>query len=412
MAKFGMLPSLLESDRPRQHWRRWVVLGIVLLIAAILARPAYRAVKGWRARDMARKAEIHTTQEQWEDAFRTAQAAYQLDPMEPAAIRAVARLYTKLRQDQAFGFWENLISLRQATPDDRREFAELALDLKRMDIAEIELNSLLKEQPDDIGNLRLASKLHIAKNDDSGALRYVKRAAELRPEDAAVQLALVQLLLRSPKQEERQQAAERLWNLSEGRTKAALEALTLLATQAPITRTDAEELINRLNRHPLAKADHQILALEMQIRLAPARKQSLVEDFVSLYKSVPREKQIAFGRWLNRQTMFDSTVQLITSSAASVNKDLFLARLDALAGMKRWKDVHSELERIPCLSNRGCGNSIGLASPRNSATARSPNSIGAGFISKPRRNLNRSLTSLNTQNVSAPPKKPPVPIAL
>lgn len=347
MSKFGMLPSLLQSDKPRQRWRRWIIGAVVLLILAVLARPAYQATKRWRARDMAQKAEIHISQEQWEDAFRIAQAAYQLAPTEPSAIRAVARLYSRLQQDQAFSFWEALLALPESTPDDRRQYVELALDLKRTELAEPVLQQLLKDQPDDIGNLRLASKYHIAKGDEATALRYVKRAAELRPEDTAVQLALSQLLLRSPRQEERQQAAERLWTLSEGRNQAALEALTLLATQAPITKNDAEELINRLNRHPLAKAEHQLMALEIQIRLAPTRKPALIEDFVSVYKTVPREKQIALGRWLNRQSMFEPTVQLITSSAASMNKDMFLVRLDALAGLKRWKEVGTELAADP-----------------------------------------------------------------
>ena len=344
MARFGMLPSLLEEGQPRRPWRRWLIFGLLILVLGVAARPVYRATKSWRAREMARKAEFHISQEQWEEAFRKSQAAYQLDPNEPATTRAVARLYTRLKQEQALVFWQSLLSLPVATADDRREYVELAMDLQRLELAEPELQRLLKDQPEEFANLRLASKFHIARGEDAAALGYVRQAASQRPDDSAVQLALIQLLLRSPTPEERQQAQEKLWTLSEGRAQVALDALVLLATQAQITRTDVEELVSRLSRHPLAKAEHQLLALEMQIRLAPASREALISDFVSVYRSVPREKQIALGRWLNRHALPKETTRLITSSAAASNKDLFLIRLDALAALKQWKEIRTELE--------------------------------------------------------------------
>lgn len=339
MARFGMLPSLLRESSPRERWRWWAGVGLVLLAGLLAARPAYQASKRWRARTMAVEAERSIQAERWEEAFRQAQAAYQLVPTEPASVRAVAHLYTRLRQEQAFGFWESLLTLSAATEDDRLNYLELAIDLQRPDLAEPLLQRLLREAPDDLQHLRLASKFYLAQGDDAQALRFVQKAATQQPRDPAVQFALQRLLLRSTKLEERQQAVDKLWTLTEGRQELALDALVLLAGYAALPRHDLEELVTRLERHPLARPEHHILALELQIRLAPASRDSLIGDSVALYRTAPREKQVALGRWLNSQSQFAATVELISPKVASSHQDLFLVRLDALAGLRRWAEV-------------------------------------------------------------------------
>src|SRR5438067_12118167 len=92
-AEINLAPQLLEEKKRR---RRWLIIACVLLVlllgAGIESGPIYRAIKGWRARQLARGAEEFVSKQAWQDATSKARSAYQLKPDEPAAIRAVAHI--------------------------------------------------------------------------------------------------------------------------------------------------------------------------------------------------------------------------------------------------------------------------------------------------------------------------------
>src|SRR5258708_30055461 len=100
-----------QSPRPaldaarRRRW--WWVLGIAatLVLVAAAVRPVYRWGKAWRGRALAAEAEPLIEAGKWEDAVSKARAAYQLAPDEPATLRALAHLYSRVGAATAAHFW-------------------------------------------------------------------------------------------------------------------------------------------------------------------------------------------------------------------------------------------------------------------------------------------------------------------
>src|SRR6266446_7258062 len=124
-AEIELAPQLLEEKKRR---RRWLILAgvLVVVIGAVVVefKPLYGLVKGWRARRLVEKVETEIRDEKLRDAMNHAQAAYQLKPDEPKAMRAVARLNGLIgRPAKAVAFWKQLLASGASVPEDRLGYA-------------------------------------------------------------------------------------------------------------------------------------------------------------------------------------------------------------------------------------------------------------------------------------------------
>ena len=89
----------------------WVLL-IVLLLAMVLAYPAYRQIRVWRAESMAAEAEtLLATPETLSRAWELAHAANALLPDDPEIARTLARVYVASDPAAAVRYWQNVIEL-------------------------------------------------------------------------------------------------------------------------------------------------------------------------------------------------------------------------------------------------------------------------------------------------------------
>src|SRR3569832_1969433 len=96
----------------------YAVAIIAIVIAALADKPAYRAVRSWRAESLAADAESAIGRQARAEASQKAQAAYHLDPLDPRTIRVIARLYSIAGQPSAVDFWKSLRATGQATMED------------------------------------------------------------------------------------------------------------------------------------------------------------------------------------------------------------------------------------------------------------------------------------------------------
>jgi len=86
----------------------------------------------------------------------------------------------------------------------------------------------------------------------------------------------------------------------------------------------------------------------LQIRAAPADREKLLDAAVARIRSAPAEDRRDLGVWLNKGGEFQRTLTLLPEAEALTRKDLFLVRLDALAGLGRWEDLQQVLSgRVP-----------------------------------------------------------------
>src|SRR5260370_25094488 len=136
--EFTLTPEELRNRKGKR--RRLLLIAFLILLVLVAsffaARPVRNSVRTWQARRHADRAFTFIDQQKWHEARDEASAAYQLQPNEPQAIRAVARLLSRAGQSDALGFWKNLASMTALTREDLRDEAGIAL--KANDIAAAE----------------------------------------------------------------------------------------------------------------------------------------------------------------------------------------------------------------------------------------------------------------------------------
>ena len=387
--------------RLQRRKRRIIVFAILAIVLGIVAgvfgwRPAAGAVRAWQARRHAQKAFAFINKEQWSDARSEAVAAYQLRPGEPQALRAVARFLSRTRQPEALDFWKQLDQRHLLTEEDRRDEATIAIIAGDNDRAGAAVHQLTSSKNAGPAEWLLAAQLAIQKNLRDDARTYLQKIiANPRTSDIQqFQATLLQLALAGADQSERANAVARLKEIAAGKTQTSLDALVVLAQNAlsvpsgktaavpsgetspggtgavPSGEKDAtagaapnapaaaaltagfppiDDLVRALDNHPLAKAQHKLLALDLLLHLDSTKRDGIVERAIKDWKDSAAADLASLGSWLNSKGEFQKTLDTIPSSKAVQSRDLFLQHMDALAALSRWSEVKELLtgEKFP-----------------------------------------------------------------
>jgi hypothetical protein len=348
----------LRSRKRRRLLFILLLLVLVLVLGFFTARPARNSIKAWQARRHAAKAFALIEEQKWTDAKNAAVAAYQLRPTEPQALRAVARFMSRTRQPDALEYWKQLADRQSLTREDRRDEAAVAIlagDARRADDAVRELTAT-KPEPND---WLLAAQLAIQKGVNEEAFAALDKVDLGATEQQQFQAALLRLgAARGAADEEKMNdARSRLEKLARGQSETALNALGLLAQHLIGLPRDAphpfalttEEIRHALETHPLAKAPHQLLALDLLERVDPARRDENVAQAIAQWKDGDASELLALATWLNGKGEFDRELETVPLPKALQSRELFLQHVDALGALGRWSDIKQLLdaERFP-----------------------------------------------------------------
>lgn len=344
----AMLAPQLVAERRKRIRRIWIAVSIFVVAVAALAfaaKPIYSTIKRWRAERLAANAETFISQEKWNDALQSAQAAYQLTPDDPPVIRAIAQLQSRIgRAGAAIPFWKQLGN--SMTPADRRNLAEDLLRTGESSEAEQIIAALMRDYPDDAATQLAAARLDIVRRHDEQSLVAAQRALQLDPNNIDARLFIASLHLQSQDAATRATGFQEMTALAHDPSKAGLTALIILSQQNALSKKDVAELIPLLKQHPLAREEHQLLALGWELRTAePGKREALLDAAVAAHQSVDANAKHTFASWLNARREYKRTLSLLPQSEAMQRKDLFLVYLDALAGLKRWDEIAQILEK-------------------------------------------------------------------
>ncbi len=338
--------SQLTPEETKRKWRRLIGLGlaVTLLLGGFFGgRPLYREVKLWRAHRFAAQGEAQMAEQNWDLAYRSALAALQLSPLDARTLRFMARVLTRLGQEQALPFWNQLLLNPESTHTDRIEMIGLALRLKQWDTAKTQLNIALKQNPVPAETLQLTSEFLGLQGDIPQAIKYARAAAQSQPTDPATRSYLGRRLLLSPDNAEQQEGKTLLWQLAGGQDTNALQAVLVLVAQTSLTPEESAAAINTLETHPERSLTHEFLALDLKLRLNPEQRQNIIAVAIKKYPPLGDEGLLQLGRWLNRNKEYAKVLEVISQTQALASQDLFLVYLDALAGAGRWSDVEIAL---------------------------------------------------------------------
>src|SRR5947207_4681221 len=370
-----------------QARRRKRILLLALAAAAVLAvaiyfaaSPVSGAIKGWQSRRLARQAFALIQQKQWSEADAKARDAFLLRPTEPDAWRAIARLHSRIGKNApALEWWKKIDEQHRLTVEDRRDFAKAALVAGELTTAATQIDQLLAQrggpQPVDI---LLAGQLAVRRNDPVLAVDYAQRTlADKRTKPYDILSAAV-LVLSGTKPESPPHIAawKRIEELArDPKTVASLDALVFLAQQQslgpqqplapltadtslslgpattpqPTTTMGLPEIADALEKHPDARTQHKLLALQLRAQHDPALTDQYVADAVERFGNADDETFAALAAWLNGVGRARKTLDLLPLDRAVKRQDLFLQRINALAALERWDEVKEVLtsERFP-----------------------------------------------------------------
>jgi hypothetical protein len=352
------------ARRRRKTRRRLKIAGalvLVLILGYFLGRPARHAIKAWQARRHAEAAFDFIAAEKWTDATREARAAYQLRATEPAAIRAVARLLSRTRQTEALGFWKALSKKEPLTREDLRDEAAISLTAGDNLTAATAVKELLGKADGGPGpaDWLLAAQLAAQHRTGEQVADYLEKvvADPKSTERQIFQASLFQLAaigLDAPSGKQTQASAwMRLTKIARGESAVALDALTILAQHALSSPNEIvsdpaimpeEEVIRRLETHPLSRVPQKLLATDLRMHVDPAQREALIVQAAQTWRPADNESLAALARWLNSKGEFQRELDTIALDRALQTRELFLQHLDALGALGQWAEIKRLLQ--------------------------------------------------------------------
>ncbi len=346
--------EFIARRRRRLAGKILLIVGAIALVVFLGGKPVYRAIKAWQARRLAREANALMVEEKWTEASRRVQDAYLLRPNEPEAVRASARLLTRVsRPGEAVPFWEELAKLTSLTREDRRDYFSCALAVGQLNVAEAQLAALaaLPGGADSPTEWLLTAELAALRAETTKALEFARRVMGAGDRATPRERFIASLLASNlPDPAGRRDGAAQMTRLSEGDSPEALEALVWHARRRIAGNVDPEapaaaELVARLNRHPIARTIHQLLALELEMRMDPGAHDEIINRAITRFGgATDRDTRARLVAWLNEQREPARALEIVSLDRSLESAEMFISRLDALGALGRWAEVKSAID--------------------------------------------------------------------
>ncbi len=314
------------------------VLLIFLFVAGVfLSVPAYRHFKIWRAQQLSKTAlelmdDTETLRQAWEKAY----AAYNLYPFDAMVTRTLARVSASNDPSMALEFWLAAARLSGDSTEDRKGIIETALAINRLDLVGEHIIGLEEELAEDPEFLFLKARFLAQTNSFEEAIAVALQILQLEDVPEEAHYFYVQLSQTAPYLRERQEGIAYLWELAEQKDSLGLSSLQNLTRYAGISTEQTQELIRRLDQHPLSEREDRLLQLELKLKLPEIEPRKVVIEAKELFDLDTDGQLTEFGEWLNQQKLFEFTLEEVDLKSALLRQDLFLVRIDAMSVLDQW----------------------------------------------------------------------------
>lgn len=339
--------------RRKKLVRRLLTLGVpALVFLAVAVALAVPRIKDWRARQFAAQSDLLRREGKLQEAFNNASSAVQLRPGLPEARRAYASVLLAAGKGEGLGVLDQLVADGLATDEDRLELAEAALRFNDPPKAEREALYLLQQGQNTPRALFIMARVRLAQQKLPDALQALRESIEAGGgADPSILLARLQMAANT--QESIASALDLLRPVAKQQDRSGLEALMVLVSSPALKTPEGPGWIAALRSHPGASDEQKLAAASAEIQLNPARYAGVVRRTVEEYRDGPVETRAQLARWLNQNREFEGTLDVVSAEEAATRSDLFLIRLDAMAGRGDWKGIAELLkgESIPLHSS-------------------------------------------------------------
>jgi len=338
--------------RRRNLIRRLLVVGVpslvLLAIAVVIAVPR---VKEWRARQFAEQADALRAEGKLQEAFNNAASAIQMRPGLPDARRSYAAVLLAGGKQEGLVVLQQLVTDGLATNEDRIDLAEAALRFNDAATAEREALYLLQQGENTPRALYILARVRLAQQKLPDALQALRESIEAGGgADPSILLARLQMAANT--EESISSALELLRPIAQQQDKSGLEALLVLVASPALKSSEGPGWVSALRNHPEANDEQKLVAASAEIQLDPTKYADVVQRTVAEYRDGPVETRAQLARWLNQNREYEGVLDVISADEAATRSDLFLIRLDAMAGSGDWPGIGELLkgESIPLQS--------------------------------------------------------------
>ena len=329
---------------------RWIIV-IVLIVglvpAAFAARWGYHEAKAWRAEYLAHQAMDMLKRHDVSNAEPKIQAAYALSPFDPDVLRTCAKFSVAANDPQALNFYHSLLAHAEATPADRLDAIQAALTFNNLAQAD-EWVQPLTGSDSSADDKAAEAQVRWQEGKHDAAIDLLRKAVDQDPSSHDDAFLLARMLLVSSKPSDQAEAEKILRDLAGNDDAVGLKALEQLAPMRDQDDASRHWIYGRLKNHPLLDDDGKFALWDLEVLLGtPA--QTVVKEATDAFVGSSADRRAAAARWLNARGAPQSTIDLIPVQDAMGDRNLLLVRLDALAYLKDWSEVQTELNnpRVP-----------------------------------------------------------------
>lgn len=339
----------LSAEEIRQLWRsrfrqRLLILGLPsLLILIIVSAWAFPRVKDWRARQFATRADSFRLEGKLQEAFSNASSAMQMRPTLPESQRALAAVLFAAGKAEGIPVLQQLVDAGTATPQDRLHLAEAGLNFGDLTLAERETTWLLAQNEKSSAALYILARIRLAQDHPADAALILQKSLDAGGDSNAT-LLLAHLKLAANTPETTADAIALLRPLITQNNAAGITALLTLLNSPTIELAEAATWIEMARAHPLVNDEQKLALANAEIRLNPSSAPETFRRTIEEFRKGTPTQRVLLGRWLNQNHKFADTLHVISAAESLSNRDLFLIRLDAMAGQGNWKEISTVLQ--------------------------------------------------------------------
>ena len=334
------------QKKPSRTLFQWIVLvcAAVLSIAAVglMAYWTYHKAKLWRAHYLTRAAESLIEQNKMTEAQTKLMAAFNLEPRDLEVVKTMAHYELSLQNIHALSFYHLMLQLPKVTKDDQREAAVGFLTFGDVKSASEVVSALIAQNPE-AQDYALEGRVYWQAGKKADAVTVLRQATAMEPDNRAIKLLLAQVLAVTAGEDENSEAAELLRALADAQDKEALRALEIMARNPKLDLESRRWTLDKLRHHPLLDDEGRFASWELEKNIGDREPGAVINDAVDFFRSSEPSRKARAARWLYVQGEPERVLELAKPPASSDSQDLFLARMDALASLKRWNDVENEM---------------------------------------------------------------------
>lgn len=338
-------PTQAHADR-QSHTAR-VVAGfaiIIFCVALILVvlmngRKWHDQWQTWQSNRLVKKAEGFEKQERLLEAWIRANDAYMLDPENPNAIRTLARYYTARKQKEALYLLDKLEKQGVLTDDDVLLRIQALSNAYEDKIAQTKIEEVLLTSKASPKMVEVADHVMQRLGRREQLIDVLKAYVRQKPDDLDIKLKLAMREVELGSPSEATEGMAILWELAANKDTLGLTALEFLDGRNISTSYEQTQLVDLLEKHPLAVEKHRIAALRRRAALEPDRRAELIEKAMQERKDAKREDLVPLADWLNREGEHERLLRFLKEDMVQDYAPLLGHYLNALTLTKRYKDL-------------------------------------------------------------------------